>query len=45
MIQVLNNVPNEYDVILDGVKNHLTSSGSDALTMEVISEQLNNSYK
>ena len=36
MIHVLNNLPEEHDVILDGLKNHLTSSDDGALMMKVI---------
>ena len=34
MIHVLNNLPNEYDVILDGLENCLTLSGDDALQVK-----------
>ena len=33
MIHMLNNLPQEYDVTLDGLKNSCTSSGPDALTI------------
>ena len=33
MIHVMYDLPEEYDVILDGLKNCLTLSGDDALTM------------
>ena len=36
MIHILNNLPEEYYVILDGLENRLTASGDDALTIEVI---------
>ena len=45
MIQVLNNLPMEYNVILDGLKNHLTASGNNMLTVEIIHEKLNHWYK
>ena len=32
MIHVLNNLPKEYEVPLDGLEHHLTLSGDDALT-------------
>ena len=38
MLQLLNNLPEEYDVILD---NHLSSSRENALTIKVICEKLN----
>ena len=38
-------MPKEYDAILDGLKNCFTSSGDDALTIEVIREKLNNRFK
>ena len=40
MIHVLNNLPKEYDVILDGLENYLTSSSEDALTIEALCEKL-----
>ena len=33
MIDVLNNLPEKYGVILDGLENHLTSRGNDASTI------------
>ena len=39
-IHVLNNLPEEYNVILNGLDNHLTLSGDDMLTIEVICEKL-----
>ena len=41
MIYVLKNLTKEYDIILDRPEKHLTSSGDDALTFEVIQEKLN----
>ena len=41
MIHVLNNLPMEYDVILDELQNHLTSSDNDTLMIEIITEKLN----
>ena len=41
MIHVLNNLSEEYNVILDGIENHLTSSGYEVLTIEVICKKLN----
>ena len=45
MIHVLNNFPKKYDIILDGLENCLTSSGDDALMIQVIREKLNHRYK
>ena len=45
MMHVLNNLPKEYDVILDGLENHLTISGDNALTGDSILEKLNHRYK
>ena len=36
MIHIHNNFPKEYDVILDGLENHLMARGNDALMIEVI---------
>ena len=41
IIHVLNNLPKEYDLILDGLENHLT----DALTIDSICKKLNHRYK
>ena len=35
MIHVLNNLPEEYDVILDGLENDLIKTSLDALMIEV----------
>ena len=42
MVKILNNLPSEYDVILDGLENRLSmdGSGSNALTIEDIREKL-----
>jgi len=47
MVKVLNNLPSEYDVILDGLENRLTLDQSDpnTLTIENIREKLNNRYE
>ena len=45
MIHILNNLPKKYDVILDGLENHLTMSGDDTLTIVVICKKLNHWYK
>ena len=38
MIHVLNNLPKEYYVILDGLENCLTAIGDNALTIDMIWE-------
>ena len=45
MIHVLNNLPEEYDVILDGLENHLTATRDDALTIDSIRKKFNHRYK
>ena len=45
MIHVLNNLPKEYDVILDGLGNCLMTTGENALTIDLIHEKLNHRYK
>ena len=45
MIHVLNNLPEEYDVILDGLKNRLTATGENALTIDSIHKKLNHRYE
>ena len=45
MIHVLNNLPKEYDVILDELENHLTATGQNAFTIDSISEELNHRYE
>ena len=41
MIHILNSLPKENDVILDGLENHLTASRDDALAMKVIHKKVN----
>ena len=41
MIHLLNNLPMEYDVILDGLENHLTATGKNALSIDSIHKKLN----
>ena len=36
MISILNNLPEDYDVILDGLENCLTATGDNVLTINVI---------
>ena len=47
MVKILNNLPSEYDTILDGLENRLTldPSDSNALTIESIREKLSNRYE
>ena len=45
MILVLNNLCKEYDVNFDGLENHITSRDPNALTAEMIHENLNHWYE
>ena len=45
MILILNNLLKEYDVILDGLENHLMATGENALTIDSIHEKLNHRYE
>ena len=45
MIHILNNLPKEYDVILDGLENHLMVSGENVLTINVIHKKINHQYE
>ena len=45
MIHVLNNLPEEYDVILDGLENRLMATRENALMIDSICEKLNHSYE
>ena len=45
MIHILNNLPKEYHVILDGLENHLTATRDNALTIDLICKKLNHRYK
>ena len=40
IVCTLNNAPDECDVILDGLENHHTSCGNDAITIEGIGKNL-----
>ena len=40
MIHVLNNLPKEYDIILDGLENHLISNEDDSLSLGKIEPQV-----
>ena len=44
IIHVLNNLTEEYDVVLDGLVNHSTSFGPVVLTIEVIYDKLTQWY-
>ena len=45
MIQVLNNLPEEYSVILDRLENCLIATGENALNIDSIREKLNDRYE
>ena len=45
IINALNYLHEEYDVILGGIKNHLTFSGDYTLTNEVVRDKLNHRYE
>ena len=45
MFHVLNNLPEEYDVILDGLENRFMATVDNALTIDLIHEKLNRTYK
>ena len=45
MIPILNNLPEEYDVILDKLKTPLSANGDDALTIEIICKKLNHCHE
>ena len=45
LIHVLNNLPREDDVILDGLENNLMAIGDNALTIDSICKKLNHTYK
>ena len=45
IIHLLNNLPKEYGIILNGLENHLTLTGDDALTIDSIHEKLNHRSK
>ena len=45
MIHILNNLPEDYDVILKGLENHLTATWDDALTINVIQRRLNHMHE
>ena len=45
MIHVLNNLPKEYNMILDGLEHYLTLSWVDAWTIEDLCKNLNHLYE
>ena len=45
MIQVLNNLPPEYDVVVDNLENKLCAEGDSKLTIEQVREKLNGWYE
>ena len=45
MIYVLNNFPEDYNVILDGIENCLMATRDDGLAIDVIWKKLNHWYK
>ncbi len=45
MIHVLNNLPKEYDVVLDSLENCIVSTGEDRLTLESLREKLNSRFE
>ncbi len=45
MIHELNNLPEEYDVVLDSLETHLVSTGEDRLTLESLREDLNSRFE
>ncbi len=45
MIHVLNNFPEEYDVVLDSLETHLVSNGEDRLTLEFLSKKSNSRFE
>ena len=45
MVKILNNLPSEYDVVLDGLETRLNNaSGTDGLTLEDVREKLSTRY-
>ena len=45
MINVLNNLPDKYDVVLDSLETNLVSTGEDKLTLEDQQEKLNSRFE
>ena len=45
MIHVLNNLPEEYDVVLDSLETHIVSTGEDKLALKALQEKLNSRFE
>ena len=45
MIHILNDLPEDYDAILNWLENHLMATGDKALTKDMICKKLNHQYK
>ena len=45
MIHILNNLHQDYDVILHGLENHLTATRDDVLAIDVICEKMNHRHE
>ena len=45
MVKVINNLPEEYDVVVDGLENKLSLSGDESLTVEKMRDKLNDRYQ
>ena len=45
MINILNNLPEEHDVILDGLENCLTAKGENVFTIDTICKKMNHRYE
>ena len=45
IVKVLNNLPPEYDVILDGLETQLKKTGDEALTLEEVREKLSTRFE
>ena len=44
LLHILNNLPKEYDVVLDGLESRLDETGDKALTLEIVCEKLSQRY-
>jgi hypothetical protein len=44
LFHILNNLPKEYDVVLDGLERQLDETGDKALTLEMVREKLSERY-
>ena len=45
MIHISNNMPKDYDVILNGLEYHIMATGDDVLTIDGICKKLNHRYE